>query len=293
MSYQSIPVGTQERFFTVVQSDGAPVLPPVDVFYYLKVKSGPDSGNWWRDSDQTWQAVAVANPMAHEADGHWGIDLEGSPFTLGNRYLEYVKAEGGIHIPDSRHVIADAQTAGAGPHILTLSVTDGDDPIPSAAIRMVKGVQSNLVYTDTDGMAVVGRDAGLWAVYTTAAGYSSFEEVIVIAGDSTLEVVLTQVVIVPSDPDKVTAYLITRNAEGQPQSGVEIGIAVAQVEASRGSLYDDEERYETSGDGGLVQFSNIVRGITYVVRSVHSDKRFHAYIPADATDPHELPSMIG
>lgn len=112
MSYQDINVGETERFFTVEKkSDGDPIKTGT-VNYYLKAKSGPNDGKWWRDSDQTWQAVETANPMTHEADGHWEIDLTTSPFVDGVRYLEYVEESGDLHIPMKRHVTARPSQTG-------------------------------------------------------------------------------------------------------------------------------------------------------------------------------------
>ena len=68
MSYQSIQVGTTERFATLVaRADGSPITSGT-VNYYLKAKSGANAGKWWRDSDQTWQAGETANAMTHELE---------------------------------------------------------------------------------------------------------------------------------------------------------------------------------------------------------------------------------
>ncbi|MDM4015854.1 hypothetical protein [Roseiconus lacunae] len=110
MSYQTIQTGATERFFTVVaRSSGDPITSGT-VNYYLRAKSGDNAGKWWRDSDQSWQAGSIANPMAHNDDGHWEIDLTESPFSDGVRYLEYVKESGDLHVPDARHLIASADS---------------------------------------------------------------------------------------------------------------------------------------------------------------------------------------
>lgn len=106
MSYQTIDVGQTERFFTVVNRLDGLAIESGGINYYLKAKSGENDGKWWRDSDKTWQSFEVANPMTHEADGHWEIDLSESPFVDGVKYLEYVKATSGSHVPNSRHLIA-------------------------------------------------------------------------------------------------------------------------------------------------------------------------------------------
>lgn len=103
--YQSLSLATLERYFTVVsRADGSPIVSGA-VSYYLRAKSGTPSGKWWRNSDQTWQAAETANAMSHDADGHWGLSLSGTPFEDGVRYLEYVKESGNLHIPDARHLV--------------------------------------------------------------------------------------------------------------------------------------------------------------------------------------------
>jgi hypothetical protein len=105
--YQTIETGdTSERGFTLVaKASGSPITSGT-VNYYLKAKSGANAGKWWRDSDQTWQAVEIANAMTHDADGHWSRTLAASPFSDGVIYLEYAKESGDIHVPVSRRLKA-------------------------------------------------------------------------------------------------------------------------------------------------------------------------------------------
>ncbi len=103
--YHTINAGETERFFTVVaRADGSPITAgPVN--YYLRAKSGANDTKYWRDSDETWQAVKTANAMTHDDDGHWEIDLTSSPFADGIRYHEYVMESGDLHVPQGRHLV--------------------------------------------------------------------------------------------------------------------------------------------------------------------------------------------
>lgn len=108
MSYQSVNPNTTERFFTVVRRTDGKAITSGTVNYYLRSRSGDNEGKWWHDAIQSWVIGEIGNPMTHNADGHWEIDLSMSPFTAANmRLLEYVKETNDNHIPDSRHLIVE------------------------------------------------------------------------------------------------------------------------------------------------------------------------------------------
>lgn len=95
----TIEAGTVwRRAGMVAKSNGAPITAGT-VNYYLKAKSGGNAGKYWNDAATTWDAAETPNPMTHDADGNWTIELSSSPFVAGVMYLEYAKESGGLHIP--------------------------------------------------------------------------------------------------------------------------------------------------------------------------------------------------
>jgi hypothetical protein len=94
----SILVGETWRKAGMVAKASGDAITSGTVNYYLKAKSGDNAGKWWKDSDQTWAAVETANPMTHDADGNWTIELSASPFTDGVLYVEYAKESGDLHV---------------------------------------------------------------------------------------------------------------------------------------------------------------------------------------------------
>jgi len=103
--YNHVEVGSADPrgFSLVARASGAPITAGT-VNYYLLALNGANAGQWWRDSDQTWQNAETANPMTHRADGHWTRTLAASPWADGIAYLEYAKESGDLHIPVSRHL---------------------------------------------------------------------------------------------------------------------------------------------------------------------------------------------
>ena len=176
-TYQAIAVGTRQRFFTAVKkANGDPIVTGV-VNYYVKAKSGTNIGKWWRDSDQTWQVAKTANPMTHDDDGHWGIDLAGSPFAEGDRYLEYLQESGQLHIPDSRHLIGSTTGNGVGSVKQLLNVTSGGVPVQGASCEVSSdAAQQNRivgpVYTDPNGDVYVWLDPGNYFNTIKASGHT-------------------------------------------------------------------------------------------------------------------------
>lgn len=205
MSYQSIDAGATERFFTVVKrSNGDPIVAGT-VNYYLKAKSGANAGKWWRNSDQTWQATETANAMTHDEDGHWEIDLTSSPFTSGVRYLEYVKESGGLHVPDSRHLIAGsnsivvsatsvAATAANDSGALTITrfstyraqITGLGSLAGRSGLKFVlkPSVRALKHTTDAQALLVIDEDTGLETLNAAAADDPSLASLTVVDEDS-------------------------------------------------------------------------------------------------------------
>ena len=103
--YNDIRPGTTERFFTLITKEGGQGISSGTVNYYLRAKSGLNSGKYWSDATETWVVSETANAMTHNEDGHWEIDLTSSPFSFGVRYLEYAKESGDLHVPVSRYLV--------------------------------------------------------------------------------------------------------------------------------------------------------------------------------------------
>jgi hypothetical protein len=106
----------------------------------------------------------------------------------------------------------------------------------------------------------------------------------------------TPPVITPSTPPTVTGYLIALRA------GVRVAGAVVTCTQLRrpvtalgvvapGYAYDAAVRSATSNALGIVEFTGLSPGATY--KLTKGTQSSEVTIPVDATDPYELPSLLG
>ena len=294
MSYQTIDAGATERFFTVIaKASGNPIIAGT-VNYFLKAKSGADVGKWWRNSDQTWQVAETANAMAHEADGHWEIDLASSPFVDGLRYLEYVKESGDLHVPDSRHLIGAGLSTGNGPRTITVTITDGTNPLENATVQFSEGSTVRYGLTDVNGERAFGLNDATWSYAISKDGYTS--EVgthVVNASQTPLSIVLTATAPPVSDVGLVTgAYRVYTDA-GLPQAGVTIHCKLLNVKAvADGAIGDIADRVSVSDVNGWAYFTNLFVGGLYAIGRAASDPQ-NVQVPSGATSPHLMGSVLG
>lgn len=83
----------------VAKASGDPITSGT-VNFYLVDKDGPNTGKWYRGSDQSWQvAESIAGAATHRKDGHWYLSLPSAVWTRNVRYRLYAKESGDLHIP--------------------------------------------------------------------------------------------------------------------------------------------------------------------------------------------------
>lgn len=258
MGYQSIQPGTTERFFTAVRRvNGDPIVSGL-VDYYLKAKSGPNEGKWWSDSDQSWKVVETANAMTHEADGHWEIDLTVSPFSLGIRYLEYMKDATNAHIPDARHVIASTD----GEYQIAVAVQDAAaNPLSGAQVVLLTNVRAQtgrVGVSDVNGVAYVNTTDGTWYLRVTPpVGYvTPADQLVSVSANTSAVVVLSPV---PA-PDALAPGLCAVSGyiylNGSPVPGAIVRAKLKDLNSSTSSVLLSLSKKESVADeNGFVSLS--------------------------------------
>lgn len=128
--------------------------------------------------------------------------------------------------------IADLQTSvdalaagsGTGAYTITVTVTDGTDPLENASVRLIEGVTPYTGNTNASGEAVFALDAATYAVAVTKAGYQFTPTTRTVTGEEagtlTNDLEMTEVVVAPpADATlcRVFAYLQTKS--GAPVTG--------------------------------------------------------------------------
>jgi hypothetical protein len=89
----------------VAKASGNPITSGT-VTFYLVDKDGPNTGKWYRGSDQSWQSSeSIAGAATHRVDGHWYLSLPAAVWTGNVRYRLYAKESGNLHIPVGEDVL--------------------------------------------------------------------------------------------------------------------------------------------------------------------------------------------
>ena len=182
-----------------------------------------------------------------------------------------------------------APTAGA--YTVTVTVTDGADPLESAIVRATKGAETKVLLTNASGVAALPLDDGTWTLAITLAGYDGSTESLVVDDDAAITRPLSLQAITPPANDGVaTGVLTVYDTTGTVESGVTVTVRIKTGPGTAGLGYDGADRTATSNGSGLVQFPGLIRGATYAAR--RGDGYWVEFtVPDEAS--FNLPEIIG
>ncbi|MDD4889711.1 MAG: hypothetical protein PHU85_07245 [Phycisphaerae bacterium] len=201
-------------------------------------------------------------------------------------------------------------TTGTGTRTITVTIDDGTDPLENAWVRLTNGGQSYTGKTNASGVIVFAVDDATWAVAITKAAYTHTPTTLVVTANAAPTYSMTAVSFTPSSPTYVTGYLYVYDNEGVAETSIPIELALYTA-LTAGIAHSSETRIETSDATGLVEFTNLMPGATYMVRR-GSRKTWNPItateyqleadldvlwslltIPVAATDPYEMPVIWG
>jgi len=290
------PIPAQANIRTaalIAVENGAPITTGT-VNLYVRASTGTNAGKWFQGSDDTWQASeAIAGAMTHVADGHWEASIAAAAWIDGVEYLEYAKESGDLHVPVSwpvrcRYPATDAagvRTAlglaaanldtqlgaigaliagtGTGARTVTLTVTDGTDPLENARVRVTAGAESYVRSTNASGVVVFSLDDATWDVVITLQGYTFTATTLVVDGNETATYAMTQEEFPESEPGGVTGYLDCFDENEVAEEGVVITVRKIATGAATGEAFDWAYRVEKSNSAGRVYFVNMRPGSQY------------------------------
>ena len=179
----------------------------------------------------------------------------------------------------------------AGPYVATLTTKDGSTTIADAIVRVVMGAESYTGTTNSQGKVTFYLAAGTWTVYVYRPLYTMTPVQITVSADTSQDLALSPVTIPPSSPGLIGGYWYVYDQSGVPEAGVTVEIKLVAL-ANAGTSPDLAVRTFTSDAAGLVSVTNLWPGGRYSARRGTGPWRSFT-IPATATDPYALPSLVG
>jgi hypothetical protein len=176
---QLINPGQQNTVFVDMlnRGSGNPLISGT-VNTFLIALNGSDAGDWFRGSDQTWQASEeIAAAASHKADGHWLADIHADAWSYGVEYLLYGKESGNLHIPYADQCVANMKlgVAGVDDTARIYTVTDGANPLQDVEVWVASDIAGQDIlyrdFTNASGEVVFWLPAGTWYYWSRKAGY--------------------------------------------------------------------------------------------------------------------------
>lgn len=152
----------------VKRADGEPITSGTVNLYVVAV-TGTNAGEWFKHSDQTWNASeTICLAATHLADGHWYGDVHADCWVDGERYLVYLRESDDLHIPVSYEVEAAyaIQTDTSG-HVKALD--DAGSELASASSVGTLSGSVDAIKDLTDKLTFMIEVSGPGYRYTTKA----------------------------------------------------------------------------------------------------------------------------
>ena len=186
---------------------------------------------------------------------------------------------------------------GSGARTVSITVRDPSaNPIQNATVRLSRTGESFALQTNASGVATFSLDDATWSVAITATGFSFSPTTLVVAGNVSQTYSMTAAGggVSPSEPPFCTGYWTVYNQNGTVQSGAQVSIqASSPPPGSTGIVMEDAVRTGTADNNGVVQFSNLIKGATYIVYRTGSSRKFTVTVPTTAGNTAALGSIVG
>lgn len=121
---------------------------------------------------------------------------------------------------------------GSGAYTVTVTVTDGTDPLEGATVRLTEGASTFALPTDANGQAQFALDAATYAVAVTKAGYQFAPTTRTVTGEELgtltddLELTATTLPAPSPDADTCNVYLNAEDIENELAAGIVVEFAL-------------------------------------------------------------------
>jgi len=185
----------------------------------------------------------------------------------------------------------------SGAFTITVTVTDGTNPLENATVRVTSGTDTDAISTNASGQAQFSLDGATWTVSITKPGYTFTPVTRTVTGNEagtlTDDLEMTQVSPTPSVAGKSTGYTTVLDEAGVAESGVTITVQCVGVPSGSGVVLDSALRTATSDANGYVEFTNQIKGATYLYTRGNGPKSLKYTVPADAGASFEIFNFLG
>ena len=182
-----------------------------------------------------------------------------------------------------------------GARSVAITVRDTDNvAIQGATVRLERAGYAYTLTTNASGLVTFSADDATYTVTITAGGFSFTPVSLVVAANVTQTYQMTVLSITPSNPSYTTGFWTVLDLNGVAQANAQVTIQAANPpKDSTGLVLEDAPRTGTANGSGVVQFTNLVKGATYVVYRTGSTRKFNVTVPANAGDTAALGSIVG
>lgn len=174
-----------------------------------------------------------------------------------------------------------------GANSVTITITDGTDPLETVRVRVTKGAQTEVKTTDANGEVAFSLDNGTWEVRATLAGYTMAAQSLVVDGVETPTYAMTALSY-DANPDPALVngeYTVLINGVGTSGQSVYLELKEAPTTGDNATgLAAIDKRTLTSGDDGVTEVDNLIKGAKYGLRIGTAGRQWVFLVPADADD---------
>lgn len=155
---------------------------------------------------------------------------------------------------------------GRGAHAVTITITDGTNPLENATVRVASGVLSESKDSNVSGVAGFALNSATYTITITRAGYASRTVTLAVSGATSQTYALTALVVTPpSSPLVSTGTMLVLDEFNEPEPSKSISLQMVEGPGTAGYALDEKVRTEVSNGSGIVQFIKLRRGATYSV----------------------------
>lgn len=176
---------------------------------------------------------------------------------------------------------------GTGARSVTITITDGTDPLENVNVRVTQGIESYVQTTNASGVATFSLDDATWTVRAAKAGYTMSNQSLVVNGTETATYAMSAVALSqPANPALVSHNVLCTGIDGEPEPGAIVYYRATAGTGTAGYSRDSGEASATADANGLATLTFII-GVTYAIRRGTIGREV-TYVASATTPPETL-----